>query len=196
MLYVLIVVSFIVWSVPLQAKKDPMPVGTIFSVSEKVFAGLDLDYDQALELASQMKALSNAGLDPTVPFKAAGVDMEQTMEAFGRCAAIFALINAGLDKDRALSCYEHGKKDSVNLKDEVALLMAGLHAAGQMPDSSKVADALKQAQVLIEAGQKGHIAFEAAGIDPNAIPLVYDDPNGKKPKGGWKFYKPIYNIKP
>ena len=196
MLYVLIVVSFIVWSVPLQAKKDPMPVRTIFSVSEKVFAGLDLDYDQALELASQMKALSNAGLDPTVPFKAAGVDMEQTMEAFGRCAAIFALINAGLDEDQALSCYEHGKKDSVNLKDEVALFMAGLYAAGQMPDSSKVADALKQAQVLIEAGQKGHIAFEAAGIDPNAIPLVYDDPNGKKPKGGWKFYKPIYNTKP
>ena len=191
MLRILVVVSFIVWPVLLQAKKDPMPVGTIFSVSEKVFAELDLDYDQALELVVQMKALSKAGLDPTVPFKAAGVDMEQTMEAFGRCAAIFALINAGLDKDRALSCYGHAKKDSANLKDEVALLMAGLHAAGQMPDSSKVADALKQAQVLIEAGQKGHIAFEAAGINPNAIPLVYDDPNGKKPKGGWKFYKPI-----
>ena len=195
MLRVLIVVSFIVWSVPLQAKKEPIPMLTVVFVLEKVFAELDLDFTQSLELQTQMDVLIEAGLDPTVPFRAAGVDMEQTMEAFGRSAAIFELINVGFDKRRALSCYEHGKKDSVNLKDEVAIFMAGLHAAGQMPDSSKVADALKQARALIEAEKKGHIAFEAAGIDPNAIPLVYDNPNGKKPKGGWEFYKPIYNSK-
>ena len=143
-------------------------------------AGIDVKDGEEfniLQMAAEMDALARAGLDITIPFKAAGMDSTKTMVALTNFGVAINLRNAGFDWKASLAVLDHVKDQNVDLtriteNDRTAVaFQCGLKAGGQSVDIEKIQQAIKLAQALNNANVIPNSAYKALGIDVDLIPV-------------------------
>ena len=144
------------------------------AITSAAFKMCDVDMDLYARVTGDMNALENAGLDPASPMKAAGLDMDYIRkgnDAVDLSTAGVKLLEAGLDVRRIVTCMNCAVKENIKIgkDDRTALLLCGLRASGQSPDSLKVDKALKEATVLLKNGSSSSPPFIVEKIDLDAI---------------------------
>lgn len=143
-------------------------------------AGIDIKDGEEFNIiymAKEMDALAQAGLDITIPFKAAGMDSVKTMAALTNFGVAIELRNAGIDWKTSLAILSHAREQNINFSDIpsglrlVTAIQCGMKAARQDIATEKIEQALKLAQVLKNSNIVSNSAYKALGIDISAIPV-------------------------
>lgn len=149
------------------------------AIFDKAFTdeGLVFEGVKTFSMIDEGFALSRAGLDDTIPFKAAGIDSAKVTGALNKATIMTHLIASGIPWMTVFAIMDHAKHQGVDLSKRPGAsgapyaLQCGLKAAGQEFTIKRLRTVLKQAHVLGEAGIVQASAFEAAGIDLMRIPV-------------------------
>ena len=140
----------------------------------KIEDGKEFDIFQ---IVKEMDALKKAGMDYTVPFKAAGMDSLRSMTAIDNFDVAYQLMRSGIDWKTSLAALDHALAASVSfntifIEDRPAkALQYGLKAGGQDIEIKKIQETLKLARVLKDAGILPNSAYKASQIDIGIIPV-------------------------
>ena len=161
------------------------------AIFDKAFTdeGLVFEGTKTFSLIDQGLALSRAGLDDTIPFKAAGIDSARVTRAINKATVMTHLIASGIPWMTVFAIMDHAKHQKADFSIKAGsggapyALQCGLKAAGQEFTIKKLRTVLKQAHVLGEAGIVQASAFKAAGIDLMKIPVSKEKYDKYKPKG-------------
>ena len=164
---------------------------------EKAFKdeGLVFEGEKTRELIRQSIILGDAKLDPSVPFKASGIDSAKVTQALNKVSIMIHLMGAGIHWMTVFSMIDHARLQDLDFKYKAGslgapyVLWCGLKAGGQDIEIEKLKKVLKTAHVLGDAGVVPATAFKAAGIDLDKIPVSKDKYNKMMSK-----YRRVYKL--
>lgn len=162
-----IILSLIlIFSLPLPrwASHESLSNENLLYLTHHLFKGIGGIKTLKLILSLDENAQTDKDLD--LIFKAAGINKEKAMTAFKRFTIATNLINAGIRPTSALAMI--GRQET-NLNSTISFLIQAIEAKGQTADSTQVAEALRQAEMLFHMQLNTKIAFKENGIDIDLI---------------------------
>lgn len=108
-------------------------------------------------------------------YETIGVDKEKADIAFKRIVPAIQFYNSGFSPESAVTIIKNVQKVKPEIESSVAIFTFWLETNGQKIDSTQVAKALKQGELLRHMGLDPHLAFEKNGINLNVL-----DPRNKE----------------
>ncbi len=160
----------IIFAYPLCAAHESIEKENFLYLSEHIFKEVGGYKTYILMLKIGERAKKDKDID--LIFKAARIDKEKALTALKCYTVALELINAGIKRTTAIRITMEAKKDEENIDSALSVLAYALKKEGALVDSAQVAEALRQAELLLHLELNPKIAFEENGIDIDSIDLV------------------------
>ena len=148
------------------ASHKPFPKSILLYIVTEMFKDAG-----GLETFSMMFQIEDAKSDEDLDliYKAKGIDGKKADIALRGTAVAIELFNSGFSPESVVTITKNVQLWKPKMKGSVAILTFWLNRKGQEVDSTQVAEALRQGELLKHMGIDPHSAFTKNGIDLEAL---------------------------
>ena len=106
-------------------------------------------------------------------FKAAGLDYDKALRSLVAASTMTSLYNSGIPLSKSMDIVKESLDQELTLlEDPIKTLMRSFYIRGVQVDSTNIAEALRQGEVLKHAGQKSFLAFSENNVNLDLIQSV------------------------
>lgn len=171
--YYALVLSILTYS-SLQAAHKPIDKNVIMLIFNQAFKNSGGIKAASLILsASTEDSELEDDKDLRLLFKAAGLDYDKALRSLVATATITSLYNSGIPLSKSMDIVKESMDQELTLlEDPVKTLMRSFYIRGVQVDSTNIAEALRQGEVLKHAGQKSFLAFSENNVNLALIQSV------------------------
>ena len=156
--------------VPMQSwtKHKPMDKHLIIYIFQQMFKEVGGPQTVYIVLSAIQESKTDDDLE--IVLKAAKIDSKKAMRAFTGASIVLQMVNGGILTDQAIAITKQNLPEELEKDYSAAsILVLAFKNRGQPIDSTKVAKALRQAELLLHTGLDSKVAFKENDLDLNVL---------------------------